>query len=171
MQHALRLNAAAGFLAALAALHPVLAQQPAAAPLFLKVDWVRPASQEDTKIRYMPVQANVKDPNVEMKFYGASAKQILTTGTPGSDVTPYGVWTGTAEGPFAVTFKLKNNLADLTGLANIRWFTKTSGFHVVRPVVKLAKLPQMIFDMARSRQQSPRPRQLRESHSTGSTNC
>ena len=121
--------------------------RPTAAPMAFKVEWVRPVNQEDTKVRYMPVQQNVADPNVEMKFYGASAKQILTTGTPGSDTTPYGVWTGTAEGPFAVTFKLKNNSVDLTGLANIRWSTKTSGFHVVRPVVKLANGTLLVGDL------------------------
>src|SRR5258706_616296 len=121
---------------------------PTAAPLAFKVEWVRPASQEDTKVRYTPVQENVKDPNVEIKYYGAAAKQILTTGAPGSDVTPYGVWTGTAEGPFAIMFRLKNNNLDLTGLANIRWFTKTSGFHVVRPVVKLANGTMMVGGLA-----------------------
>ena len=55
--------------------------------LVFKVDWVRPASQENTKVRYMPVQENVADPNVEMKFYGA-AKQILTTGAPGATSRP-----------------------------------------------------------------------------------
>ena len=123
-------------------------QQPKAAPLAFKVDWVRPHNQDDTKVRYMPVQENIADPNVEMTFYGA-AKQILTTGTPGSDVIPYGVWTGTAEaGPFAVTFKLKGKYLDLTGLANIRWYTKTSGFHVVRPVVKLANGTMLVGDLA-----------------------
>jgi len=119
------------------------------APFFLKVEWVRPPSQNDTKIRYTPVQENVSDPNVEMKYYGAAAKQILTTGAPGNDVTPYGVWSGTAEsGPFAITFRQKNNYVDLTGLANIRWYTKTSGFHVVRPVVKLANGTLMVGDLA-----------------------
>jgi hypothetical protein len=118
------------------------------APLFLKVEWVRPTSQNDTKVRYTPVQENVSDPNVEIKYYGKAAKQILTTGAPGSDVTPYGVWTGTAEGPFAITFKQKDNYVDLTGLANIRWFTKTSGFHVVRPVVRLANGTLMVGDLA-----------------------
>jgi len=108
-----------------------------AAPLFFKVEWVQPRSQADTSVRYSPVQENIADPNVEIKFYGA-AKQILTTGAPGSEVTPYGVWSGTATAPFAVTFRQKNNYVDLTGIANIRWFTKTSGFHVIRPVVKLA---------------------------------
>jgi hypothetical protein len=117
-------------------------------PVFFKVEWVRPANQADTKVRYMPVQENVADPNVEMKFYGAAAKQILTNGTPGSDSTPYGIWTGTAQGPFAVTFKLKNNYVDMTGLSTIRWFTRTSGFHVVRPVVKLANGLLLVGDLA-----------------------
>src|SRR6201993_546532 len=124
-------------------------QQPKAAPLAFKVDWVRPHNQDDTKVRYMPVQENIADPNVVMTFYGKAAKQILTTGLPGSDVTPYGVWTGTAEaGPFAVTFKLKDKYLDLTGLSNIKWYTKTSGFHVVRPVVKLANGTMMVGDLA-----------------------
>jgi len=118
-----------------------------AAPLFLKVEWVRPSNQENTKVRYVPVQENVADPNVELHYYGAGAKQILTTGAPGSDVQPYGVWTGTAETPFAMTFRNKNNYVDLTGLAFIRWSTKTSGFHVVRPVVKLANGTLMVGDL------------------------
>jgi len=116
-------------------------------PLFLKVEWVRPQNQENTKVRYAPVQENVGDPNVEMKMYGA-AKQILTTGNPGNEVAPYGVWSGTAEAPFAITFKQKNSYVDLTGLASIRWFTKTSGFHVVRPVVKLADGTMLVADLA-----------------------
>jgi len=124
------------------------AARPTVAPLFLKVDWVRPASQTDTKVRYLPVQENVGDRNVEIKYYGKAAKQILTTGAPGNEITPYGVWTGTAEGPFAITFKLKSGeYADLTGLANIRWSTKTSGFHVVRPVLKLASGTMLVGDI------------------------
>jgi hypothetical protein len=118
-----------------------------AATLFFEVEWVQPANQADTTVRYAPVQENIADPNVEIKFYGG-AKQILTTGTPGSDVTPYGVWSGTAAAPFAVTFRQKNNYVDLTGIANIRWYTKTSGFHVVRPVVKLADGTMLVGDLA-----------------------
>jgi len=63
---------------------------------------------------------------------------VLTSGTPGSATAPFSVWSGECEGPFAITFRHKNNYVDLTGLSKIRWVTKTSGFHVVRPVVKLA---------------------------------
>lgn len=150
-----------GFVAAFALVCSVFAQQAprgeggaearprvTAAPLFIKVEWVRPHSQDDTKVRYTPVQENIADPNVEIKYYGKAARQILTTGAPGSDVTPYGVWTGTAEGPFAITFRDKNNYVDLTDLAHIRWYTKTSGFHVVRPVVKLANGTLLVGDLA-----------------------
>jgi hypothetical protein len=107
-------------------------------PLAMKVEWVRPADQADTKKRYVPVQENIADANVLITYYGAGAKQVLTTGAPGSATVPYGIWSGTAETPFAMTFKLKNgNYMDLTGLAGIKWWTKTSAFHVVRPVVKV----------------------------------
>jgi hypothetical protein len=151
-------NTTIGFLAAFGMIGSAFAQQaPAGAeappratapPLAFKVDWVRPASQENTKVRYTPVQENISDPDVEIKYYGAGAKQILTTGAPGNEVTPYGVWTGTAETPFAITFRHKNNYIDLTGLASIRWSTKTSGFHVVRPVVKLANGALLVGDLA-----------------------
>jgi hypothetical protein len=120
---------------------------PEPAMLAFKVDWVRPANQEDTKVRYMPVQENIADPNVVLDYYGKAAKQILTTGAPGSLVAPYGVWCGTAEGPFAITFKLKGAWLDMTGLANVRWQVKTSGFHAVRPVVKLADGTLLVGDL------------------------
>ena len=141
---------AAPLSSALAQAPPAAAPQPpapVAASLAFKVEWVRPASQEDTKVRYMPVQANVADPNVIMTFYGKAAKQILTTSAPGIPAAPYGVWAGTAEGPFAVTFKQKNGYLDMTGLAYVRWFTKTSGFHAVRPVVKLANGDLLVGDL------------------------
>ncbi len=115
--------------------------------MVFKVEWVRPASQDNTKVRYMPVQENIADPNVELKYYGAGAKQILTTGTPGSEIVPYGVWSGTAESPFAITFRHKGNYVDLTGLATIRWSTKTSGLHEVRPVIKLADGRLLVGDI------------------------
>jgi len=110
------------------------AQRAATAALVLKVEWVRPASQT---AQTAVVQENIADTNLELKQYGA-AKQVLTSGTPGSATAPFSVWTGECEGPFAITFRDKNNFVDLSGVSKIRWTTKTSGFHVVRPVVKLA---------------------------------
>src|ERR1700733_8497505 len=53
-----------------------------AAPLFLKVEWMNAPGQTG---QAPMVQQNVTDPNVEVKWYGAAAKQLLTTGVPGSD--------------------------------------------------------------------------------------
>jgi hypothetical protein len=48
------------------------------------------------------------------------------------------LWTGVCQTPVAATLRHRTSYADLTGLAKIRWVTRVSGFHVVRPVVKLA---------------------------------
>ena len=58
------------------------------------------------------------------------------TGSPTTN-NPTHVWTGSCS-TCAVAFREKNNFADLSGLARIRWVTKMSGFHQVRPIVKLA---------------------------------
>ncbi len=114
------------------------------APLFLKVEWLRPPTQT---AQVPMVQENVADSKVEVKWYGAAAKKLLTTGTPGSDVAPFGVWSGECDGPFAITFRLKNDFADMTGLSNVRWYVKTSGFHEVRPVVVLPDGTMLVADL------------------------
>jgi hypothetical protein len=45
-----------------------------------------------------------------------------------------------------VTLSRKDSLVDLTGKAKIRWDIKTSGFHEVRPVLKLADGTFLIGD-------------------------
>ena len=46
------------------------------APLFLKVEWVRPPIQTG---QVPMIQENIVDPNMEVKWYGAAAKKLLTT--------------------------------------------------------------------------------------------
>jgi hypothetical protein len=47
-----------------------------------------------------------------------------------------------------VALRDKNNMADLSGLARIRWNIKTSGFHQVRPMIKLADGTMLVGDRA-----------------------
>jgi hypothetical protein len=115
------------------------------APALFKVEWVQPQGQTG---QVPIVQGNVADPNVEVHWYGDAAKKLLTSGTPGSETTPFSVWSGECDGPFAITFKQKNSTLDLSGLGKIRWIVKTSGFHVVRPVVKLADGTLLVGDRA-----------------------
>lgn len=56
----------------------------------------------------------------------------------GQPTDPPNLWTGVCHTPIAVTLRHRMSYVDLTGLARIRWTTRVSGFHVVRPVVKLA---------------------------------
>jgi hypothetical protein len=74
---------------------------------------------------------------------GASAPAKVAAGQP-SD--PPNLWTGVCQTPVAATLRDKNSYVDLTGLARIRWVTRVSGFHVVRPVVKLADGTWLVGD-------------------------
>ena len=56
----------------------------------------------------------------------------------GQPTDPPNLWTGVCQTAVAATLRDRARYVDLTGLARIRWVTRTSGFHVVRPVVKLA---------------------------------
>jgi hypothetical protein len=71
-------------------------------------------------------------------------KQVLH-GEPGD---PVNLWTGACLNPVAATLRDKNNYVDLTGEAKIRWVTRVSGFHVVRPVLKLADGTWLVGDYA-----------------------
>src|SRR5262245_22031698 len=110
-----------------------------------KVEWVQPPGQTG---QVPIVQENVADSNVEVKWYGPAAKHLLTSGTPGSETTPFSAWSGECDGPFAITFRQKNNSVDMSGLGKIRWVVKTSGFHAVRPVVKLLDGTMLVGDRA-----------------------
>lgn len=114
-------------------------------PSFFKVEWVQPEGQTG---QVPIVQENVADPNVEVRWYGAAAKHLLTSGSPDNPGRPFSVWSGECDGPFAITFRQSDNYVDLTGLAKMRWVVKTSGFHVVRPVVKLADGTMLVGDHA-----------------------
>ena len=87
-------------------------------------------------------QAFVVNPDLQLNLYG--------TGTEDFHVTNEGnvphIWSGLCASSCALTLSDKNNFVDLTGKAKIRWYTKTSGFHEVRPVLKLADGTFLIGD-------------------------
>jgi hypothetical protein len=91
---------------------------------------------------------NVFDTNLELKVYGPDAKNLTISAATGA--TPGNLWTGLSTAPIAATLRDKNNYLDLTGLARIKWQTRVSAFHVVRPVVKLADGTWLVGDHADS---------------------
>lgn len=119
---------------------------PAPPPLFFKETWKRTGPAH----AIAPGEVVVGNPNLELKMYGPSAtasdpnKRIWISGPPG----PVNIWTGMCTTPFAATLRDKNNYVDLTGLAKIRWTTRASGFHAVRPVIKLPDGTFLVGDHA-----------------------
>jgi hypothetical protein len=63
----------------------------------------------------------------------------------GEPSDPPNLWTGVC-GAIAVTLRHRTSNVDLTGLARMRWVTRVSGFHVVRPVLKLADGTWLVGD-------------------------
>jgi hypothetical protein len=113
-------------------------------PLFFHEEWKQgPAGGEN------PVGAiNVSSANLELKLYGPSSKEMSVTGNAGDENNPIHLWTGLCTTACGATLRDKNSFADLTGLARIRWVTKMSGFHQIRPMIKLADGTWLVGDHA-----------------------
>jgi hypothetical protein len=111
-------------------------QAPQPAALFFKETWKHAPGN-------VPVtQAFVTNPDLQLNIYGAGKEDFGVTSE--GDI-PH-IWTGLCASSCALTLTHKDNFVDLTGKAKIRWFTKTSGFHEIRPVLKLADGTWLIGD-------------------------
>ena len=119
------------------------APPPAPIPLFFRETWKQaPNGQQH------PITPDVvSNPNLEVKLYGASAKEILVTGNNNNGGVIW-LFSGLTTTPIAVTLRDKNNYVDLSGSAKIHWTIRTAGFHAARPVVKLADGTWLVGDHA-----------------------
>lgn len=90
-------------------------------------------------------QSALTTPNAELQLYG-DGKDILVAVGKG----PYAPRTfdGLCDRPCGLTLRDKNNYFDLRGRANIKFTTIVSGFHRVRPLIKLADGTLLIGDQA-----------------------
>jgi hypothetical protein len=102
-------------------------------PLFLKETW------KETPAAVPLTQEVVSNPDLELVVYGAAPEVNSEGGTPH-------IWTGLCSPACAVTLKQNASYADLTGRARIKWYNKTSGFHEIRPVVRLADGTLLVGD-------------------------
>jgi hypothetical protein len=112
--------------------------------LFFKEEWKQNEKNDEHPI----TQAAVANPNLELKLYGPSSEHLQITGRAGDENNPIHVWSGECTTGCAVLLRDKTSFADLTGLARIRWNTKMSGFHQIRPIVKLADGNMYVGDKA-----------------------
>jgi len=89
---------------------------------------------------------------VQLGGYNQNPPPARTVAGQPSD--PPNLWTGVCQSAVAATLRHKESFVNLTGVARIRWVTRTSGFHVVRPVVKLADGTWLVGDYAEGAQTS-----------------
>jgi hypothetical protein len=112
-------------------------------PLFFKEEWKQTPAGGEHPIVF---ESTLSNPALELKVYGPSSKELLLTGDAGNELNPIHIWTGMCTTPCAVALRHKTQMADLTGLARMRWNTKVSGFHQIRPIVKLADGTWLVGD-------------------------
>ena len=101
-------------------------------PLFFRETWKRTPGP----VEHPVVQGNVASPNLELKLYGPSGKDIQMNGGDGDN--PAHLWTGLCEQLCAAALRDRSNYVDLSGLAKIHWFVRVSGLHRIHPILKLA---------------------------------
>ena len=122
-----------------ASAQPAPARPPAVKiPLFFSEEWKQPTTQSDSHGAWPATAEPPANPQLDLRLYGPSRDLIQLSGILKSDTNPLNLWTGHATSPMAATLRDRDQFVDLTGRARIRWVTRTSGFHTVRPLIKLA---------------------------------
>lgn len=121
---------------------------PARPPLFFSESWKALPTPPDDHGEWPAQQAGVASPNLQLSLHGPSGKEITLVAVRGrADVYPLNLWTGVTTSPIGATLRDKDSYVDLTDpLAKIRWVVRTSGFHQIRPLIKLADGTWLVGD-------------------------
>jgi hypothetical protein len=116
-------------------------------PLFFREAWNHSGTPE-----HPITKESVANPNLELKLYGERPRPDPEFGgiwenkraQPLDD--PAHTFTGTCTRPCGLTFRDKNSYVDMTGFAKIVWRVKTEGFHVLRPLLRVADGTYLVGD-------------------------
>jgi hypothetical protein len=127
---------------------PTRASQPRRPPVFFSEAWKALSTPPDDHGAWPASQAGVASPSLTLTLHGTSGKEIQLVAVRGAaDLYPLNLWTGTTTSPAAATLRDRNRFVDLSNpLAKIRWVVRTSGFHQIRPVLKLADGTWLVGD-------------------------
>ena len=102
--------------------------------------------QVTTRVEEAPLtQAAVTSGDLELHAFGG----LGLSGLPGAnESSPPHTYSGLCPTACGMTLSKKGSYADLTGFGRIRWNTKMSGFHQIRPLIKLADGTWLVGDHA-----------------------
>jgi hypothetical protein len=115
-------------------------------PLFFRESWKDPGVQE-TPVR----QEHLENANLELKLYGPGSVDVRIVHHQSPKDDPTYIWSGSAPANWALTLRDPKNFVDLSGpVAKLRWRTKEAGFHLLRPVLKLADGTLLVGDHVES---------------------
>ena len=111
--------------------------------LLFKEEWKQPATESEQPGRgglNVPLTSEANsNPELDLKVYAPAGQvRLVAEGSTENGNNPLHVWTGLCTAACAVALRDKRSFADLSGLARIRFNAKMSGFHHIRPIVKLA---------------------------------
>jgi hypothetical protein len=112
-------------------------QAPLPAPLFFRETW-KEIPRETPNGELSVSSEYLANPSLALRTYGPGGKDVQLVYRYEPAGQPTFLWSGLTEGNWIVTLADKNNYVDLSGNAKIRWRTRQSGFHMLRPVLKLA---------------------------------
>jgi len=129
-----------------------LEHQDVVPPMLFREVWQQPphTGPLNDQNRRITQQA-LTNPNLELHLYGADASDIQVAVHHGI----HDLWTGFTTSPVALTLRDKDAYLDLTGLARVRWLTRTEDLHVLHPVVKLADGTLLVGSESFSSPQKP----------------
>ena len=99
--------------------------------LFLREDWTTTPPFEQV------TQDHIASRDVLQTLHGP-ARDSIKKRHHGTDADPTYIFSGACEGPWALSLARRDQYADLTGNAKIRWRTRNSGFRRLHVIVKLA---------------------------------
>ncbi len=121
-------------------------------PLFLREDWTfdktAPNVNDEREPEHPIGQGDVANANLEVRLYGDKAGTRTVLQPYNKDITYVMSLLTTAN--WAITLRDRINDVDLTGLSMWTWRTRVSGFHLLRPVIKLANGTWLVGDKTAS---------------------
>ena len=91
-------------------------------------------------------QEHVSHPDLLVTRHGPGEAGIKKSHHDRPADDPYYIWSGEAEGNWAVSLRNQKSQVDLTGLAKIRWRSKQAGFRMLRIILKTASAQWLVSD-------------------------